>query len=389
MLSLICYQSIIVFAEETNLEQYLEEGRYYESIIIKEDPLEIDKSRFFVRNQTDNDIRLQSIASQLDYHETIVCYVIGINWVPNGIGLKKGFQQPFTYANTKLDQIQIGSDIYSIHRFSIQSKNAQSNCPHIWTLNSQKKATNYERGVNYYHCSSCMELKKIYTLPNSELGNLYQWKESDLVTVSFEGASYLFRCIDINFHNGNALFLSEEIIPNDYGSTYEYKETVEGGWDYVWNPGPIVDFGETNDYKYSNIHLWLKKVTPNYISKDISIGVNTSYEGKKRRWEEEDQMKSYFIGTQKLYGSMFVFSMEEALIYESYLWEVTEDTKSTSYYLRTPMGNTETYDETNMIYTVNMAEEIMEPHPCSLRGISEDVDGTNVGIRPAFILQQP
>lgn len=49
------------------------------------------------------------------------------------------------------------------------------------------------------------------------------------------------------------------MIPANYGSEYSYLPDKEGIMGQVFLPGPVVNFGDESDYKYSKIHNWLSK----------------------------------------------------------------------------------------------------------------------------------
>lgn len=49
------------------------------------------------------------------------------------------------------------------------------------------------------------------------------------------------------------------MIPANYGSEYSYLPDEAGTMSQVFHPGPVVNFGDESDYKYSKIHNWLSE----------------------------------------------------------------------------------------------------------------------------------
>lgn len=240
--------------------------------------------------------------------------------------------------------------------------------------------------------------------PNESDAEAVHWNIGDMQAREIDGVVYMFKCIDQNYVDGTqnhrkaALFLCDSIIAANTGSTYVYEEQADGNYGYTYKPGPIVDFGNSNDYKYSNIHKWLSEKADTYNMEPISIGVDYAYMGATETGRysdlDDDALSSYYIGTQKLTSNMFSLSVDEALKYKEYLWNFTDDQYgafSKAYWLRTPMGANRNFKETNQVYVVDIVNGNI--HPQNIKPATDATDDelkstTTVGVRPAFCMPQ-
>lgn len=234
----------------------------------------------------------------------------------------------------------------------------------------------------------------------------------DVLEREIDGNTYTFTCIDENYsdklenHEKQALFICDEIIPGDYGCDYVYKELTAspGEYGYEFVPGPIATFGENNDYKYSNIRAFLDAETV-FGAADIQIGVSNSYEGATTEGKFSNlngtALTGHSIGYQKMNARLFILSVDEAVKYKDYLFkfgnieednpeDATGETKH-SYWLRSPNGDSDTYDLTDMAYVVDL--DLGNIHPQKIKPETATGDDyvdniTGVGVRPAFVLTQ-
>lgn len=243
-------------------------------------------------------------------------------------------------------------------------------------------------------------------------GEKRHWNLGDVVERELDGKVYRFQCIDQNYsdrmeyHKPAALFLCTTVIPADAGSEYRYEELADGRFDYVFYPGPVVNFGEGNDYKYSAVRRWLEKCesgVPGAV--DINTGVDLAYEG---RTEEglygqlnAEGVRGSYIGSQKLTERLFCLSVDEAIKYREYLWRFEEGREenpesqygpySKGYWLRNPVGDGTHYEDTGMVYIVDLVNGNIRPQAVKPEGKSGtgelDVTGTT-GLRPAFAMPQ-
>ena len=248
--------------------------------------------------------------------------------------------------------------------------------------------------------------------PNTGVPDSVHWNIGDIQAKEIDGEIYMFECIDQNYsdktenHKQAALFLCTSVIPADTGSEWVYEEQADGTMGYTFHAGPIVNFGNSNDYKYSKINSWLQSAGGDYYNcETINIGVDYSYMGAtyEQRYSEldEDQLKPYYIGNQKLTGKLFCLSVDEALKYKKYLWrfggsdtnnpETQYGTFAKAYWLRNPMGTTNEYNETEQVYVVDLVNGNIHPNAIKPDTVSEDDEmkvTSTVGVRPAFVMPQ-
>lgn len=237
------------------------------------------------------------------------------------------------------------------------------------------------------------------------------WELGDLQQAEIDGQNMLFRCIDQNYsdhmenHGQTALFLCETVIPADYGSRYELREQEDGSHEYEFCPGPLVNFGQSSDYKHSNIQTWLEQAGDKiYLAKQVQIGTDMAFTGETPKGEYSSfdavNLSSHPIGAQSLYGKLFLLSVEEAVKYKEFLWtfegsqEENPETQLSSfskgYWLRTPMGTGDGADM-GYVYEVDLEQGQIRPErirPTEGTGDAE-LDATSpFGVRPAFAMPQ-
>ena len=237
------------------------------------------------------------------------------------------------------------------------------------------------------------------------------WETGDLQQAEIDGQKLLFRCIDQNYsdnmenHGQAALFFCETVIPADYGSDYVIEEKEDGSHRYEFSPGPVVNFGESSDYKYSQIKQWMEKAGEElYLAKQVQIGTDTAFTGETPEGEyssfDETSLSSHSIGAQSLYGKLFLLSVEEAVKYRDFLWTFEGDQEenpetqlssfSKGYWLRNPMGTGDGTD-TGYVYGVDLEKGMIRPERICPEGGTGDkeLDVTSpFGVRPAFVMPQ-
>lgn len=244
----------------------------------------------------------------------------------------------------------------------------------------------------------------ILAKPDTNVPSSVHWNIGDMQAREIGGVTYMFKCIDQNYVDGTqnhrkaALFLCDSIIASNTGSHYDYEKQPDGSYDYVYKPGPITNFGDSNDYKYSKIHKWLSENTNTYNMEPISIGVDYAYMGatEKLRYEDLDDnsVKASYIGSQKLTSYIFSLSVDEALKYKQYLWDFGDDqygANTKAYWLRTPMGVAGSYKETNQVYVVDIVNGNIHPQtikPVTASDDDEVLETSTVGVRPAYCMPQ-
>lgn len=239
------------------------------------------------------------------------------------------------------------------------------------------------------------------------------WNIGDTVNKELDGVSYVFRCIDQDYgdemgnHLGGALFLCDSVIAADFGSHYAFEETADGGYEYVFYPGAIVHFGDSNEYKTSKIRSWLKEWECSVAdAKTIAVGTREAYCGATKKGQYEAlnpaHLQGSSIGFQKMTDRLFCLSVEEALRYRSWLWkfdgegeenpETQCSTYCKGYWLRNLVGTESDYD-TDLVYIVDLVNGMIRPERIMPDQEQENVDEElrvtmPVGVRPAFVLPQ-
>ena len=561
------------------LQSYLEQARQYEAEITGEEPEKIPDSRFIVTDQEKNDVRVRSIANQINDTRPRTFYVVGKNFVPNGKTLAEWFGDGAGYSNLLEEVIHIGTDTYYVARMGVWRKFSREGCTHSWDIERENGASCLGKGAVLYVCERCGDEREVTTAPlghtdqnrdsicdrcgrraflqhagdgiraelngkeltftciseeygggmlyladqtvslemfggyggteygdsnvfryfrdgfqngfsiktgilgteitgtsgtayafslsreeydqyrervtgadfllrDSENGQVlgvsadgsYSWQDApatdygirpaivleipdtgqpdrihwntgDVQAREIDGETYMFRCIDQNYSDGDAnhrqaaLFLAETVIPANYGSDYELEETDDGSHQYIFTPGPVVSFGDSNDYKYSRIRQWLGESEENFFNTEpIRIGVDYAFMGSTAEKEysgfDSNDIRACYIGDQQLTERVFILSVDEAMEYREYLWkfdgseEENPDSQysaySKGYWLRSPMGNRDDYD-TGYAYVVDLVNGNIHPAAVKPEGVTgeEELDTTSVyGIRLAFTMPQ-
>ena len=207
------------------------------------------------------------------------------------------------------------------------------------------------------------------------------WRIGDLRSWEIGGKQYLFRCIDDDYNSNSdgqvfALFLCESVIRSDVMSTDSKRE--------------ILTFGNTNNYKTSEIRKWLQTNVndPGDHLVSVNTGVNTAYLGATIPGTYEEFSTSgllrHELYTQMAEDEVFLLSLEEAIQYKEFLWEPEEGRTpySHGYWLRTPSysaGENGAFCYGTWAYVVDLERGCIRP--------AEVSDGS-IGIRPAFCLLQ-
>lgn len=345
--------------ERKQLRDWLETAKIQDSLVTGEDASQVPDRRILVSGQGEVEERLLSIAGQMETGKEYEIYLIGKNLEPDGMILKKTFGEEIVYSRLVADSFCIGEDTYTVVRFAVKREEERE---------PEDKEVSWEK---------------------------LHWDLEDVLTAELGGEQYCFRCIDQNYsdragnHCQGALFLCDFVIPADFGSSYSYGQLEDGSYGYEFCPGPIAVFGEGNDYKYSAIRAWLQEAEENFAqAKTVDIGISMAYtgstgEGMYGQFNDSD-LKGSPIGSQRLTGKLFILSVEEALKYRNYLWDVEEcGPFSKGYWLQNPMGTAHGYD-TGFVYTVDLANGKISPVAIS----PEEGAKCAVGVRPAFVMPQ-
>lgn len=372
----------------------MEKAKEQESLITGEEPERIPDSRILAENRAGNDIRIISIAGQcmIEDGKDRAFYVIGRNFMPEGSILPVVFGGELEYSCTPEDTLIWQSDTYFAVRFAVRTTKAE---------------------VFGKHESAGEAWGDPFLWDEEDIPALHHWKIGDAVTRKLDGEEYRFRCIDQNYGEGGlghdkilALFLCESVIPANTGSRYVYERKEDGSRGYVFHPGPVVNFGESGEYADSKIRQWLtgQEADENRFP-DVNAGVESSCTGRTAQGSfsrfDTSRLRFYRLGSQILMDRYFILSVEEALKYREYLWNVDgcgeEESAANAgafnscFWLRTPAGDGSGTD-TGSVYVVDLVNGNIHP-----QAVRPQADGENdgelavtspVGVRPAFVLRQ-
>lgn len=372
------------FLEARNrLKSWLEMGKQQEAALTGEAVSEIPDSRILVGDSRETKGRLLTIFGRLPFEEEHAVYLIGKNHEPEGTALKNYYGDSVQYSKLREDQFFLDRDVYTVARFSVKR---------VSKLREEETGERTETDFG-------------------EAWEKAHWNVGDVLTGEIDGECYRFRCIDQNYsdlggnHQEGALFLCDCVIPANTGSSYIYEPLEDKTYGYVFCPGPAVNFGDGNDYKYSNIRRWLKTWEENFHrARDIDIGVSFAYMGSTGQgmYDQllESDLKAYPIGNQKLTGKLFILSVEEALKYRDWLWSFDGSRQENSlsqtgafskgYWLRSPVGTSENHN-TGLVYGVDLENGRICPVKVRPDGTAEEKElcvTSSMGIRPAFVMPQ-
>lgn len=220
------------------------------------------------------------------------------------------------------------------------------------------------------------------------------WNIGDAIIRNLDGERYVFRCIDQNYvdrsgqYKRGALFLCDQVVPADFGGRYDWEILEDGSHGYVWRPGPVANFGDTGEYRDSQVRQWMNAQKDYEDASWIATGVWSAYSGEtgEGRFSQFDpsSLRQTWLGDQQLTDQLFVLSVEEALQYREWLWRFNgsgEENPHTQidryckgYWLRNPAeaGG-------SLVYIVDLVRGNLRPESCG---------GDNIGVRPAFVLPQ-
>jgi len=361
------------------------------------------RESFLIENRLENDRQILSAASQClrEGEAAGEFWVTGRNYSPEGSILKVFYGDSLEYSSTvEVVWEEDGTRCERV-RFAVR-----------WTDWKENENGSTEDG-------------SMDTSQTGQQSKMY-WRLGDTLTREIDGEMYTFHCIDQNYQNRSgagqtaALFLCDSVIPADTGAYYAYEKQEDGSYDYVYHPGPICDFGDTESYKFSRVRQWLDEVSKGSDLVWVDIGVTNSYTGQTEEAAFEQltaaDLRPKSLGYQKLTGQLFVLSVEEALKYRQYLWrfgaglneaenpETQIGSFSKGYWLRSPYGGTSLEAEgIPAVYMVDLVRGVIRPQQVTVRENSGESDiaegqryesredmawGMSIGVRPAFALPQ-
>lgn len=257
--------------------------------------------------------------------------------------------------------------------------------PDVVNISNTKIREDRKDGHRYVTCRIGFERQdpsRMEDQPNPDQGSTAgrHWEIGDIRTLKLGEETYRFRCVDDDYGSNSeyqrcALFLCDTVIRSDVDSTDSERE--------------ILTFGRTNNYKTSNIRVWLEEKLGE--SGDdlvmIDVGVNSAYLGATIPGEYDEFTEhgffKYELPIQIAKDGLFLLSLEEAFQYREELWEVDGggSTYSRGYWLRTPAYSEEdgTFYYGKWNYAIDLELGCIRP---------VDISDGSMGIRPAFCLPQ-
>ena len=420
------------FAEDPDREakmlltEWLAKAKEAENALTGKEVSQISDETFICDSDGRARLRLISAAGHITDAASHDVYMVAKNIAPTGTCLKEAYGPGIVYSNEVMETLEIGGILYRVHRFGIQ-KVYDNNCSHKFEVIADSPPSCIRRGTLRYRCSLCKEEKTVYQAPTGHTDDDHDnicdiclmdaaapvrdthWYIGDTVLEMVGGKTYAFRCIDEDYvdfeenHTHAALFLCDTALAAGLSGEYREEDDGTGHWRKVWYPGPIAEFGSTNNYKHSKIKAFLDSSEPK-IAEAAEIGVFTSFTGQTEAGKFSQlsggNLLSCSIGYQRMNAKLFCLSLEEAIRYRQYLWrfggsstdnpETVTGGTCTGYWLRTPFGNAAAYEETNASYVVDLVKGNIHPaniHPAGTTGDPFIDTQTTIGIRPAFLIR--
>lgn len=320
----------------------------------------IEDTQYIVSGKEECQRLLLELVSSVSDSERHEFYVTGEDYEPETLVIARLFPETINISNTKMSERRENGKRYIKNRIGFERSNRQS-------------IQEDENGVT-----------------------AGSWKEGDIQIRRIGKKDYRFRCVDDDYRNPRsenqlcALFLCEDIIRSDVDSNE--LETM------------IVTFGETNNYRTSDVRAWLLEQYAGSAADEaedpikiavVDTGVNAAFLGKtaEGRYGEnvETELLKKELPIQTISDRLFLPSLEEILNYgdngnlKSTIWNVRDHKESPynrGFWLRTPVfepdenGNFR-YGE--QVYAVDLEKKCITP---------VKTDDPTIGIRPAYCLVQ-
>lgn len=345
---------------------------------------------------------LMEAVSSVSGKERHEFYVTGEDYVPETLIIAQMFPEAVNISNTVLREYTEDGKRYVTCRIGFERKPKENGCNHRWETRILETGTCLWGQKERITCGLCGTEKIITLAPpghvNEDGDSLCDrcqdridgteeiekrfWIAGDIQSRKIGKNTYRFRCVDDDYRGENsnhqkcALFLCDTVIRSDVDSTDSKRE--------------ILTFGETNNYKTSEIRNWLlihsKEDGGGMIS--INTGVNSAFSGQTKEGTYGEFAETELVKTelpvQVAMDKLFLLSLEEALEYRDVLWNVEETVSpfSRGYWLRTPAFSGESDGEFSYgtrEYAVDLERGLIGP---------ADISDTGMGIRPAFCLPQ-
>lgn len=149
--------------EKQRLKEYLALAKADEHQLTGEDIEAIPDSRFLVTGNTDNNARIANIISQMSGSHNYVFYVIGKNYMPNGMLIAEmlGCDTEGEYSSGTEAVLRIGADTYNIVRMSVSFMPVQDDCLHTWEVSWEYPAACRQKIRQIDMCTRCGESSEV------------------------------------------------------------------------------------------------------------------------------------------------------------------------------------------------------------------------------------
>lgn len=373
------------------LNYWLDIARQADKLITGEEPAD---QQIITESQKEGNERLFNLVSMADGTDRKEVYVIAKGYTPNASIIGQRFSAVKNISELFMERFIISGDTYTVLRVGFEKTYEESTCSHDYEIIDEVAATCTENGHLTICCKKCGKEETVILPakghtdadhdgicdvcqePADEIPEAVHYRIGDLQIRTIGDKVYLFRCIDDDFEDAMensqklALFLCDSIIRSD----------INGG-------SKKLQFGDSNNYKYSQIREWLLANANDDFVHETYIGITKSYLGATTIGAYDQFSESHLVGEssgfQQLQDRVFILSVDEAIKYRDYLWKFhgSEENNpesqisaySKGYYLRTPQTNGKG------IYVVSLVDGNIRPVKAS---------ETSIGIRPVMAIQQ-
>lgn len=373
------------------LNYWLDIARQADQSITGEEPAD---QQIITESQKEGNERLFNLVSMADGTDRKEVYVIAKGYTPNALIIGQRFSAVKNISELFMERLIIFGDTYTVLRVGFEKTYEESTCSHDYEIIDEVAATCTENGHLTVRCKKCGK-EEIVILPAKghtdadhdgicdvcqepadEVPEAVHYSIGDLQIRTIGDKVYLFRCIDDDFEDAMensqklALFLCDSIIRSDINGVSKKLQ-----------------FGDSNNYKYSQIREWLLANANDDFVHETYIGITKSYLGATTIGAYDQFSESHLVGEssgfQQLQDRVFILSVDEAIKYRNYLWKFNGSEEnnpesqisaySKGYYLRTPQTNGKG------IYVVSLSDGNIRPVEAS---------ETSIGIRPVMAVPQ-
>ncbi|MDW2798772.1 DUF6273 domain-containing protein [Clostridium boliviensis] len=381
------------------LSQWLDTARKADFAITGSEPTD---QQLITKSLGESNERLLNLASMADSSGRMELYLIAKNHTPAILIISQKINNIKNLSQLIMTELVVDGDTYTVMRVGFEKTYEESTCSHDHERIQRVEPTCTENGYEIIRCRRCGKEENVILPAKGHTDIDYDgicdicfklvnrapeavhYSLGDIQAGIIGKRIYLFRCIDEDYEDtmGNsqktALFLCDSVIRSD-----------------IIGASKKLNFGDSNNYKYSNVREWLQKnAVDSIFLSDTCVGITKAFLGSTRRGMYDQLNESGLTGYGRLYQSMndkiFILSVEEGLRYRDYLWKFNGSdinnpksqisAYSKGYYLRTPQdGGPNDFRYGEGIYTVSLTDGNIQP---------VNVSETSIGIRPVMTIPQ-